>query len=67
MKERTWKWSDLWTDAMGKLDEKRVLGAIVILFGLGYLVFSKDLGGFSAVEGFGLGLLGGAVAADQGK
>lgn len=64
---KTWKWSDLFTDAQGKLDEKRVLGFFIILFGLGYLVFSNNSANFAIIEGFGIGLLGGAMAGDQGK
>jgi drug/metabolite transporter (DMT)-like permease len=64
---KNWKWSDLWTDATGKLDEKRIIGMALIFFGVGYLIFSGKLDHFAAIEGFGIGLLGGAVAADQGK
>lgn len=67
MSEKTWKLSDLWTDATGKLDEKRIIGALLVLFGVGYLIVTGKLDHFAAIEGFGIGLLGGAVAADQGK
>jgi len=67
MPEKTWKISDLWTDAQGKLDEKRILGMLFALAALTHVFIFADLPVFGGIAGASAAYLGGAVAADQGK
>jgi hypothetical protein len=64
---KTWKISDLITDAQGKLDEKRVLGLLFALAALVHVFIFSDLPVFGGIAGASAAFLGGAVAGDQGK
>lgn len=63
----TWKFSDLITDAQGKLDEKRVLGLLFALAALTHVFVFGDLAIFGGIAGASAAYLTGAVVGDQGK
>lgn len=56
---------DFITDANGDGDEKRILGIALIVAAVVYLFLRGDIGGFSALAGFGGGLLGLGVVGDK--
>lgn len=64
---KTWKWSDLFTDSQGKLDEKRVLAWLFGLSALVYIFATGDIAGFGALAGASAAYTTGAVVGDQGK
>jgi len=67
MPDKKWKVSDLWTDAQGKLDEKRVLGWLLAIGAMAYFIIRGDVNGFVAGISASAGFFGISVAADQGK
>lgn len=64
---KTWKVSDLITDAQGKLDEKRVLGLLFAIAALVHVFVFQDLAVFGGIAGASAAYLTGAVVGDQGK
>lgn len=66
-KEKTWKLSDLVTDAQGKLDEKRVLGIGFAVAALVHVFIFSDLAVFGGIAGASAAYITGAVVGDQGK
>jgi len=64
---KTWKVSDLITDAQGKLDEKRVLGLLFAIAALVHVFIFGDLAIFGGIAGASAAYLTGAVVGDQGK
>ena len=64
---KTWKWSDLVTDAQGKLDEKRILGLLFAIAALTHVFIFNDLAVFGGIAGASAAFITGSVVGDQGK
>ena len=67
MENKTWKWSDLVTDAQGKLDEKRVLCFVFAVAALVHVFIFRDVALFGAMAGASAAFITGAIVGDQGK
>lgn len=63
------KIGDMFLDQQGGVDEKRVLGTLMLVYACVYIAIIKmgDVLGFTAIATVAGGLLGVASLADQGK
>jgi hypothetical protein len=55
---------DIFTDAKGRPEIKIILGVPIIIIAVGYGIKTHDWTGFSALMGFGVGLIGGTAITD---
>jgi hypothetical protein len=56
---------EVFTDAQGRPEIKNILGVPIIVIAVIYGIKSRDWVGFTALSGFGVGLLVGSTVADS--